>query len=514
MQGPREGCPSIANEDEACGRVLLEPAAPGSVLAAAPGPATPEPAAPAPAPAAAPEPAASAPAGAPARKNYGFFTALAMIVGICIGSGIFFKSDNVLAATGGSIALGVAVFCLAAFAIVFGGIAFSELAARTEGPGGLIAYAETFVGRRFGVAVGWFIVFGYLPSLVAVVSWAVGIYACILFDIEAGIGLQMLVGGSFMVLCFAWNMLAPRFSGGFQNVTTVIKLVPLVAIAFFGLVFGDPLAGLAQHGSEAAGASLAWVAAIGPVAFSYDGWIVSTAIAPELKDAKKTLPVALVVAPLIILAIYVGYFVGVTSFLGPDTVMAMGDGHVFYLAEQLFGPQFARIVAVCVVVAVMGTVNGLALSFIRMPYALALTGDIPLSRYVGRLSDRFGTPVASGLFALGVSLVWVALHIVVQLIGLLPNSDVSEITIATSYLLYIVLYAKVFSLWRSGAVTSRFKGVVAPALATVGSLFICIDSMQNPAFWSCLAASLALCVAGVVYDGCKRKSADRRSTGR
>lgn len=92
-----------------------------------------------------------------------------------------------LAATGGSIALGVAVFCLAAFAIVFGGIVFGELAARTEGPCGLIAYAETFVVRRFGVAVGWLIVFGYLPSLVAVVSWAVSIYACILFGIEAGI---------------------------------------------------------------------------------------------------------------------------------------------------------------------------------------------------------------------------------------------------------------------------------------------------------------------------------------
>lgn len=436
----------------------------------------------------------------PVQKKYGFATALAMIIGICIGSGIFFKSDNVLAATGGSITLGVVVFCLAAFAIVFGGISFSELAARTEGPGGLIAYAETFVGRRFGVAVGWFTIFGYLPSIVVVVSWAVGIYTCILFDIDAGIGLQMLIGGAFMVLCFAWNTIAPRFAGAFQNITTIIKLIPLLLIAFFGLVFGDPLAGLALHGHQAAGVSLAWIAAVGPVAFSYDGWIVSAAIAPELKNAKKTLPIALVVAPLIILAIYVGYFVGVASFLGPDTVVSMGDGHVFYLAEQLFGEQFARVVAVSVVIAVMGTVNGLTLSFVRMPYALALTGDIPLARFIKRLNARFGMPVTSGLFALGVSLLWVVLHVVTQTAGLLPNSDVSEITIATSYILYIVLYAKVFGLWRAGDVTSRFRGVVAPAFATLGSLFICIGSMQNPAFWGCLAASLALCAAGVVYD--------------
>ncbi len=463
------------------------------------------------APAAAQPPDAARPVESsqpPAQKKYGFFTALAMIIGICIGSGIFFKSDNVLAATGGSIALGVAVFCLAAFAIVFGGISFSELAARTEGPGGLIAYAETFVGKRFGVALGWFTIFGYLPSIVVVVSWAVGIYTCILFDIDAGISLQMLIGGAFMILCFIWNMLAPRFAGAFQNVTTVVKLIPLLLIAFFGLVFGDPLAGLSQHGSAAAGASLAWVAAIGPVAFSYDGWIVSAAIAPELKNAKKTLPIALVVAPIIILAIYVGYFVGVSSFLGPDTVVAMGDGHVFYLAEQLFGPQFARIVAVGVVVAVMGTVNGLTLSFVRMPYALALSGDIPFSRYVGRLSRRFGMPIASGVLALAVSAFWVMLHVVTQTAGLLPNSDVSEITIASSYILYIVLYVRVFLLWRSGEIRSRFKGVVAPAFATIGSLFICIGSMQNPAFWSCLAASFAICAAGVVYDRFKHKPTD------
>ena len=59
---------------------------------------------------------------------------VAMIVGICVGSGIFFKSDNILTATGGSVPLGVLVFLLAAAAIVFGGLAMGELAARTERP--------------------------------------------------------------------------------------------------------------------------------------------------------------------------------------------------------------------------------------------------------------------------------------------------------------------------------------------------------------------------------------------
>ena len=62
----------------------------------------------------------------PAKEKYGLFTAITMIIGICIGSGIFFKSDNILKATGGSISLGVLVFVLAAVAIVFGGLTLSE----------------------------------------------------------------------------------------------------------------------------------------------------------------------------------------------------------------------------------------------------------------------------------------------------------------------------------------------------------------------------------------------------
>ena len=54
-------------------------------------------------------------------KRYSLFTAIAMIVGICIGSGIFFKADNVLAATHGSIFLGALLFILGAIAIIFGG---------------------------------------------------------------------------------------------------------------------------------------------------------------------------------------------------------------------------------------------------------------------------------------------------------------------------------------------------------------------------------------------------------
>ena len=70
--------------------------------------------------------------------RYNLITALAMIVGIVIGSGIFFKADNVLKYTNGNVALGVGVFVLAAVAIIFGSLSIAELAKRTDAHGGLI----------------------------------------------------------------------------------------------------------------------------------------------------------------------------------------------------------------------------------------------------------------------------------------------------------------------------------------------------------------------------------------
>lgn len=77
-------------------------------------------------------------------QKYGFFTAVTMITGIVIGSGIFFKSDNILEYTNGNVTLGILVFVIAAFAIIFGSLTISQLARRTDKPGGLITYVEEF----------------------------------------------------------------------------------------------------------------------------------------------------------------------------------------------------------------------------------------------------------------------------------------------------------------------------------------------------------------------------------
>ncbi|MBE6829035.1 MAG: APC family permease [Ruminococcaceae bacterium] len=434
------------------------------------------------------------------RHHYGLFTTVTMIIGICIGSGIFFKSDNILAATGGSVPLGVLVFVLGATSIIFGGLCISELASRTDRPGGVITYVEEFASEKLACGMGWFQIFVYLPTIAAVVSWVVGIYICLLFGWEGTLENQMLIGFLFYTLNFMMNSLSARLGGGFQNFSTISKMLPLAVIAVCGLFFGNPAKGFQSIAPSTLGGA-AWLSAIGPIAYSFDGWSISTSIAPEIRDSKKNLPRALIIAPVIILITYVAYFVGVSSLLDPQKIVALQDAHVYTVAKNLFGGFGAQLVLIFVIIAVMGTANGIILGYIRLPYSMALRGEgmFPLSDKLSKLDEKHGMPVNSAIFCYVITTFWAAIHFITVKFGLLPNSDVSEIAIVMSYIFYIILYYKVFALYRAGEIKSAFRGVAVPILATLGSLFILSGGLQSKLFFLYAAFCILVVLAALLY---------------
>ena len=103
------------------------------------------------------------------------------------------------------------------------------------------------------------------------------------------------------------------------------------------------------------------IAAIAPIAFSFDGWTVSTSIGHEVRNSKRNLPRALIISPILILIIYILYFVGISIYLGPETIMALGDEHVYLAARNIFGHLGSKILLTFVVISIIGTVNGLSL---------------------------------------------------------------------------------------------------------------------------------------------------------
>ena len=46
------------------------------------------------------------------KKKYGLPTAIALVIGIVIGSGVFFKAEKILTATGGNLPLGILAWAI------------------------------------------------------------------------------------------------------------------------------------------------------------------------------------------------------------------------------------------------------------------------------------------------------------------------------------------------------------------------------------------------------------------
>ena len=413
-------------------------------------------------------------------REYGLFTAIAMIVGIVIGSGIFFKSDNILVYTNGSIIKGVLVFTIAAIGIIFGSLTIAVLASRTTKPGGLITYVEEYIGPKVAGALGWFQVFIYFPAILSIVSWIVGVYLCMLMGWEGTperVGFIGLI--AFLIIYFV-NYFSALLGGAFQNFSTVSKVVLIAVLAIAGFIYGDPKLITSSEVVEATGSSLAWIGALSPIAFSYDGWVVATSISHEIKDSKKNLPIALVFGPIFVLIAYVSYFVGVSILVGPQRIMELGDAHVNEAVTMLFGTGGAKIFLILILISVLGTLNGFTLGFLRMPYLLAIRDMFPMAEKVGYLEEGHHVPKCSAKIAFVISLVYIFINYITLKYDVIPNSDISEIPIVASYIIYVILYICVIILYLKGEIQGVGKGLIVPLIAAIGSLTIIIGGLQNP----------------------------------
>ncbi|QIK85270.1 APC family permease [Erysipelothrix sp. HDW6B] len=418
-------------------------------------------------------------------KKFGLFTTIAMIVGIVVGSGIFFKTDDILFATQGSVLLGVVLWVVGAFGIIFGGLCVAEYAKRTSEAGGLIAYAELAWGKTMGYLSGWFQVVFYFPAIVAILSWICAIYIGLLFNITDPTDIRLwIITLTIIVATFVLNIFNRNQAGLFQNITLVIKIGALLGLALLGLVFGNP-SNLAAPVIEESRLNSGLFVGLIACAFSYDGWFVAPAIAHEIENPKKNLSKALIVAPIIILAIYLAYFIGINALLGPEQVMALGDGSVGYIAEMIFGPIGMKLVYLAVIISILGSVNGLILGYIRLPYSLAIRNRFPHSERYKTMNDHLGIPVASAWLAFGLVMLWLILHAmsVFQVtVGPLALSglQIDSLPIVITYVFYSSLYVRTLYEELTRKRLGVLKGYVYPGLALLGASFVLYGGLTQP----------------------------------
>ena len=441
-------------------------------------------------------------------KKYGLPTAICMVVGIVIGSGIFFKAEKILNATGGDLRTGILAWIIGGLIAISNACAFAVMATRYQKVGGMVDYAEAAVGRAYGYYLGWFLAAVYYPCLTSTLAWVSARYTCVLLGYDIVSGECMTITLFYLVAAYFINTMAPRLAGKLQVSMTLIKLVPILLMAGMGtaagLRSGMTAANFAQVTADTVTAYPLFTA-LAATAFAYEGWVVATTINAELKDPKRTLPLALVCGVGIIMLIYLFYYVGIAGAV-PNAVMMESGEHGARLAfSTIFGQAGGTRLFVFVLISCLGTCNGLMMGCTRGFYALAARGTGPKPQVLSQVDPSTGmtsNAAAAGLLACAF---WGTYFY----FGCLQNHlgpfrfDSSEIPIITLYAMYLPIF---LGFMREAREEPPFRRFVLPALALCSGLFMVIAGILSYQ-WDCLYYLLFFAVfmaAGALFY--KRKS--------
>ncbi|MBQ7088953.1 MAG: APC family permease [Clostridia bacterium] len=444
-------------------------------------------------------------------RKYGLFTAICMVVGIVIGSGVFFKAQDILKMTGGDMPLGVIAWVIGGAIMMVCLLTFSFMGQKYEKVGGVVDYAEATCGKGYGYLMGWFVATVYFPSMTSVLCWVTATYTLdFLVSVNPAFpqedNVVILMSFAVMALAFTINAVAPKLAGKLQTGTTVIKLIPLVLMAVVGVIYG--LAnGMLSANFEASPvvtdstADSPLFAAVCSTAFAYEGWIIATSINAEIKDSKKNLPRALIAGGIIIAAIYIFYYLGVAGGATNQQLIEKGTTVAF---ANVFGGALGNVLKLFVAISCYGTVNGLMLATCRGMYSLAARGEGPAPRVLSRIHPKTNMPTAAALIGLALTVGWFGyfqyfLTHAAQADTVPFVFDSSELPIITIYLMYLPILVRWMCKEKEQPLLRRF---VLPIAALCGSLFMIVASIFSHG-WGCawyLLVFAAVMAVGVLLN--------------
>jgi len=468
-------------------------------------------------------------------RKYGLFTAICMVVGIVIGSGVFFKAQTILTKTGGDMPMGILAWIIGGAIMLVCLLTFSFMGQKYERVNGLVDYAEATVGPRYGYYMGWFTTTIYFPGMTSVLAWVSARYT-MEFIVSAWPNFPMTVpaaqGGcaigpetmalTLFYLCaiYAVNTLSPKLAGKLQTSTTIIKMIPLALMAVVGLIFGLSTGMLQENFVTTAQVDTVvdnpLLASVCATAFAYEGWIIATSINSEIKDSKKNLPKALILGGIIIVAVYILYYIGVAG--GATNAQLINDGAQVAFVN-IFGNVFGNILNLFIAISCFGTLNGLMLGTCRGMYSIAARGNGPAPKVFGALDKSTDMPNNSSVFAIVITGAWLVYFyfanlwsfpvdgVDVSLAGKPFAFDSTELPIITIYLMYLPILIQWIRKEKDVGVLRRF---IMPILAICGSVFMviaCAITHKTACLWYLIVFAAVMLVGWLVDASRKQKKA-------
>ncbi len=307
---------------------------------------------------------------------------IAISLGGMLGSGIFVLPGLAAAKTGPSLWL---AYLIAALCIFPAALSKSELATAMPSSGGTYVYIERAFGPIFGTISGIGL---WLAMLLKSAFALVGLGAYMLVVINMDQELTKYVALIFLAIIFVLNITGVKKVGKFQLYAVGISVLSLIMISFFGLQYMDPefLTPFKTKGN------IGLLSTVAFVYLSYSGVTKVAAIAEEIKNPSRNLPLAMILSLVLITIIYV-----VVSFVlvGNIPVETLGNDlkPIYTLSLKMGGPIIGVLMAIIGIITLISTANAGVLASSRFPFAMAR--DKLLPEFMSKIDKKYLTPVTT-----------------------------------------------------------------------------------------------------------------------
>ena len=347
----------------------------------------------------------------------GIFSAVMLVAGGVIGSGIFRKA-GVMAAQVGSPEVLLAVWFLAGLISLLGTLSNAELAAMMPHTGGQYVYLQRAYGPFVAFLYGWALFAVIQSGSIAALAYVFSEYTTQILPLPeatpslAGMTLHLpLIGdiapfkelgvkgvaAAVIISLTVVNYIGVRFGGLVQNVFSIAKMAAMLGLVALVLVkpgVGN-VANLTQDSSVIQPMGLAWwlaiAAALQGAFWAYDGWHKITYIGGELKAPQRDLPRSLIMGILLVTGLYL-LLSAIYSYVLPIDEMARSKLVAADVAEKCFSGG-GRWIALAVMLSTFGAANAVILTSARVYFSMGEQRMFPT--VFGRAHPQFHTPAAS-----------------------------------------------------------------------------------------------------------------------
>lgn len=316
-------------------------------------------------------------------RGLSFFDSLMLGIGFIIGSGIMIMP--ILAAKEAG-AFSLVAWIIAGVYCILTGFCFAECAAKLPRAGGLYSYAHAAFGDFVGFMTGWAFWFGYWITI-ATEQWAVAWYLKFFLP-QLSDFFRIVIAAASGLFLTALNFRGAKASGEVEDTFTVGKLLPLILFAAVGLFFINfqnyyPLLPAGKELLPAIGSATILVL------WAYQGAEIITVPEEEIKNAKKTVPKAIIISIVTVMAVYLlvsGVALGVAKW----EIFAGSESPLADIAETFLGKAGGIILAVGGLISIFGALNAVILASARISFAMSRDKLFPKS--FSRLHPKFRTP--------------------------------------------------------------------------------------------------------------------------